>query len=54
MSQWVVGFSTIIREETDLAAKNHMLEYLADIMEDSNDFGWQSAKGVHAVLLCKM
>ena len=27
-----------------------MLEYLADIMEDSNDLGWQLAKGAHAVL----
>ena len=31
-----------------------MLEYLADLMEDSHNFGWQSAKGAHAVLLCKM
>ena len=31
-----------------------MLEYLAEIMEDSHDFGWSSAKGAHAVLLCKM
>ena len=31
-----------------------MLDYLSDIMEDSQDFGWPSAKGAHAVLLCKM
>ena len=31
-----------------------MLEYLTDIMEDSQDFGWPSAKWAHAVLLCKM
>ena len=31
-----------------------MLEYLTDIMEDSQDFGWPSAKGAHAVLMCKM
>ena len=31
-----------------------MLEYLADLMKDSHDFGWQSAKGTHAVLWCKM
>ena len=34
--------------------KNYMLEYLSDIMEDSHDFEWQSAKGAHAVLLYKM
>ena len=54
MSQWVSGFSTIIREESNIETKNLMLEYLADLMEDSHDFGWQSAKGAHAVLLCKM
>ena len=48
ISQWVAGFSTIIREETDLATKIHMLEDVAC------DFGWQSAEGTHAALLCKM
>ena len=54
MSQWVSGFSWIIREETDLGIKNLMLDYLADLMEDSQDFGWQAAKGCHAVLLVKI
>ena len=27
LSQWVAGFSCIIREETDPSVKNHMLEY---------------------------
>ena len=54
MSQWVSGFIAIIREESDLETKNQMLEYLSDLMEDSQDFGWQSAKAAHAVLLCKM
>ena len=31
-----------------------MLEYLSEIMEDPNDFSWQSAKASHAVLLCRM
>ena len=34
--------------------KNSMLEYLTEIMEDANDFGWQSANASHAVLLCRM
>ena len=37
MSQWVSGFNLIIREETDLGIKNLMLDYLADLMEDSQD-----------------
>ena len=31
-----------------------MLEYLSDIMDDAQDFGWFTAKGAHAVLLCCM
>ena len=31
-----------------------MLEYLTDIMEGAQDFGWASAKGAHALILCKM
>ena len=53
MSQWVSGFSAIIREESDLETKNQMLEYLSDLMEDSHNFGWQSAEAAHAAL-CKM
>ena len=52
--QWMAGFATIAREESDLDTKNAMLEYLADLMEDANDFSWASTKGSDAVLLCKM
>ena len=58
--QWVSGFATICyllfaaREEKNLDVKNAMLEYLSEIMEDANDFSWQSAKASHAVLLCRM
>ena len=31
-----------------------MLDYMSDIMEDAQDFGWASAKGAHALLLCHM
>ena len=54
MSQWVAGFSQIIREQSHLTVKNQMLDYMSDLMEDSHDFGWQAAKGCHAVLLVKM
>ena len=39
------GFATIIRDESDLSIKNKMLKYLAEIMEDSHDFGWAAVKG---------
>ena len=54
MCQWVAGFAMIIREEQNLEVKNAMLEYLGKIMEDMQDFSWQSAKASHTVLLCCM
>ena len=54
ISQWVSGFAMIIHDEKDLQTKQNMLEYMAELMEDSHDFGWNAAKGAHAVLLCKM
>ena len=54
MSQWVAGFCQIIKDQNDPTTKNQMLDYMSDLMEDSHDFGWQAAKGCHAVLLVKM
>ena len=50
----MAGFCSIIREEKDSKVKNAMLEYLTDIMEDAQDLGWTSAKGAHALILCRM
>ena len=52
--QWVSGFCTIIKDESNVATKKAMLEYMSELMEDAQDFGWASAKGAHAVLLCRM
>ena len=52
--QWISGMCAIIREEKQTKVKNAMLEYVSDIMEDAQDFGWASAKGAHALILCKM
>ena len=52
--QWVSGFCNIVKEESDSKAKNQMLEYISDLMDDAQDFGWNSAKASHAVLLCRM
>ena len=34
--------------------KEHMLDYLINLLEDANDFSCASAKTSHAVLLCRM
>ena len=52
--QWVSGFARIVQDESDVEVKNKMLEYLADLMEDAQDFSWASAKAAHAVALCRM
>ena len=31
-----------------------MLEYMTNIMEDVQDFGWATAKGAEALILCRM
>ena len=54
MAQWVSGFCAIIKDENNVETKNNMLSYVVDLMEDCQDFGWQSAKGTHAVVLCHM
>ena len=52
--QWVSGFCAIIKNEKNVNTKNQMLDYMSELMEDAQDFGWPSAKGAHAVLLCRM
>ena len=54
MPQFVQGFVKNILDEQNEQNREHMLQYLGDIMEDASDFSWQSAKVSHAVLLCEM
>ena len=54
MPQFVQGFVKNILDEKSQENRDHMLQYLGDIMEDASDFSWQSAKASHAVLLCEM
>ena len=49
--QWMSGFCSIIREESDVKVKNAMLDYVTDLMEDAQDFGCPSAKGAHVLIL---
>ena len=52
--QWMTGFCRNMCEETNMQIKEHMLDYLINLLEDANDFSWPSAKASHAVLLCSM
>ena len=52
--QWMAGFCRTIREESDMVVKEHMLDYVINILDDATDFSWASAKASHVVLLCRM
>ena len=54
VTQWVAGFCRIMKEEIHVENKEHMLDYLIQLLEDANDFSWDAAKASHAVLLCRM
>ena len=54
VTQWVAGFCRIMKEESNVENKEHMLDYLIQLLEDANDFSWDVAKASHAVLLCRM
>ena len=54
ITQWMSGFCRILRDENCQKSKDHMLDYLIALLDDSNDFSWQAAKASHAVLLCRM
>ena len=54
MPQRMAGFCCTMREETNQNLRDHMLNYLIDLMDDANDFSWSAAKASHAVLLCRM
>ena len=41
-------------KESDPTIKNHMLEYMTNLMEESHGFGWPAAKASHTVLLYRM
>ena len=50
----MAGFCRIMKEEKCDKTKDCMLDYLVALLDDINDFSWQSAKASHAVLLCRM
>ena len=52
--QWMASFCRTIGEESDMAVREHMLDYVIDLLDDATDFSWASAKASHAVSLCRM
>ena len=52
--QWLLGFLCIREEEKDPLVKDHMIQYLTELIQDACDFSWEAAKGTHSVLLHKM
>ena len=52
--QWMAGFCRTIGEESDIMVRDHILDYVIDLLDDTTDFSWASAKASHAVLLCCM
>ena len=42
--QWMAGFCQTIRKESDMAVREHMLDYVIN----ATDFSWASAKASHA------
>ena len=54
ITQFMAGFCRIMRDKSCQITKDHMLDYLISLIDDSNDFSWQAAKASHTVLICQM
>ena len=52
--QWMLGFLRICQEEQDATIRENMVEYLTELLQDTCDYSWESAKGAHSVLLHRM
>ena len=50
----MAGFCQILREVKDPQLNEQMLDYLLALMENANDFSWDTARANHAALLCRM
>ena len=48
LTQLVQGFCHNVVDERDTKKHEHMISYMADLMEDATDFSWQNAKAAHA------
>ena len=41
ITQWMSGFCRILRDENCQKIRDHMLDYLIALLDDSHDFSWQ-------------
>ena len=42
ITQWMSGFCRILRDENCQKIRDHMLDYLIALLDDSNDFSWRA------------
>ena len=40
-TQWMPGFWRTMREENDQNLRSHILYYLIDLLDDTQDFSWK-------------
>ena len=44
ITQWMSGFCRILRDENCQKIRDHMLDYLIALRDDSNDFSWHQPR----------
>ena len=49
--QWMSGFCRGMREEQNQSAKDYILDYVMNLLDDAQYFSWSSAKTNHIILL---
>ena len=54
MAQWLLGFMRIRQEEQNAMVREHMADYVTELLQDACDYSWESAKRAHSVLLHRM
>ena len=42
---WIAGFCRTMQEKSDITIREHMLDYVIDLLDDATDFSWSSTKG---------
>ena len=52
--QWVCGYLRSILKQDSQTARNNMIAYGADLIQNALDLNWSTAKGAYKVLLCHM
>ena len=40
VTQWMAGFGRAMRDEPDPEIRQHMLEYMISLMDDTIEFSW--------------